>query len=445
MTTYLLILVLLLVMVQLAVLLTDRRKKSDASPENIRLLLREEMDAFRRSGQEEFARNRQELLQGIGDLRGEIGRTLQENRLEISAALKSFEESHRREAAGQNDVLQRQFSGLLDTQERIRKETAAALDNVRETLQERLEKLQEHNALKLEEMRIVVDEKLQATLEQRLSDSFRQVSERLQMVHEGLGEMRHLATGVGDLKKVLSNVKTRGVLGEMQLQNVLSSLLAPDQYGENVALGETGRERVEFAIRLPGRDENGVPVYLPVDAKFPMEAYYRMVEASERSDSEAVRHASKEIETEMQRCAKEISQKYIHPPKTTDFAIMFLPVEGLFAEVVRNTSLLETLQRQYGVIVTGPTTFAALLNSLQMGFRTLAIEKRTSEVWNVLAGVKQEFGKFGEVLDRAQNRLSQASTELDRLVGVRTRSIEKSLKRIGQSEPERLDPLEDRT
>lgn len=445
MTTYLLILVLLLVMVQLAVLLTDRRKKSDASPENIRLLLREEMDAFRRSGQEEFARNRQELLQGIGDLRGEIGRTLQENRLEISAALKSFEESHRREAAGQNDVLQRQFSGLLDTQERIRKETAAALDNVRETLQERLEKLQEHNALKLEEMRIVVDEKLQATLEQRLSDSFRQVSERLQMVHEGLGEMRHLATGVGDLKKVLSNVKTRGVLGEMQLQNVLSSLLAPDQYGENVALGETGRERVEFAIRLPGRDENGVPVYLPVDAKFPMEAYYRMVEASERSDSEAVRHASKEIETEMQRCAKEISQKYIHPPKTTDFAIMFLPVEGLFAEVVRNTSLLETLQRQYGVIVTGPTTFAALLNSLQMGFRTLAIEKRTSEVWNVLAGVKQEFGKFGEVLDRAQNRLSQASSELDRLVGVRTRSIEKSLKRIGQSEPERLDPLEDRT
>ncbi|WP_198911807.1 DNA recombination protein RmuC [Prosthecochloris ethylica] len=434
--TVLLVVLVLLVVFQMVMLLrmqrTGRREDIDRS-------LHEAMEGLKRLQQDEFARNRQEQRQVLGDFRAELGRLLMENRQELGTAIKSFEETLSGDAREQSRLLREQFARLMETQERIRSETSDRLDSVRGTVEARLERLQEQNALKLEEMRLTVDEKLQETLEKRLSDSFRQVSERLQKVHEGLGEMKHLATGVGDLKKVLSNVKTRGILGEMQLQNILSSLLSPEQYEENVAVRDGSRERVEFAIRLPGRDEEGEPVYLPLDAKFPMEAYYRLVDASESGNGEALKQASKEIEIEMKRCAKEISEKYLNPPRTTDFGLLFLPVEGLFAEVVRNTSLLEMLQRDYSIVVTGPTTLAALLNSLQMGFRTLAIERRTGEVWKVLAQVKREFGRFGEVLDRAQNRLTQASSEIDRLVGVRTRSIQRSLKGIDEGERDVLE------
>ncbi len=317
-------------------------------------------------------------------------------------------------------------SGLRDS----RMELQESLQHIRLSVEDRLNALQQHNERKLEEMRMTVDDRLHETLEKRLSESFNQVSERLRTVHEGLGEMKTLAAGVGDLKKVLSNVKTRGILGEMQLQALLSSLLSPDQYDENVATRPGSREQVEFALRLPGKDDGGRPVYLPIDAKFPLEAYYRLLDARDAGEIEAIKKAEREIELEIRRCARDISEKYLNPPHTTDFGILFLPIEGLFAEVVRNTVQLETLQRDFGIVITGPTTLGALLNSLQMGFRTLAIQERTSEVWKVLAEVKREFSTFGSVLEKAQSRISQASSEIDRLVGVRTRQIQKSLQGI---------------
>ncbi len=415
---------------------------SDTGFQQIERSLRDGIESIRREQQEEFARSRQEQMQILGELRAELLGSQRENRSELANSFASFEDSRRRDVHEQQEFQRGRFSDLVAAQERIRLETAATLDTIRNTVENRLASLQEHNAAKLEEMRLTVDEKLQATLEKRLSESFRQVSERLQKVHEGLGEMKSLATGVGDLKKVLSNVKTRGVLGEMQLQNILASLLAPEQYEENVATRDGSRERVEFAVRLPGKDDDGDVVLLPIDAKFPLEAYYRLVEAGEIGDAALVKQASKEIETEIRRCAREISDKYLNPPRTTDFGILFLPVEGLFAEVVRNTALLETLQREYNIIVTGPTTLAALLNSLQMGFRTLAIQKRTSEVWKVLSQVKREFATFGDVLTRAQNKLTQASSEIDRLVGVRTRKIQHTLRSIDQDSTDELEEPE---
>lgn len=317
-------------------------------------------------------------------------------------------------------------SGLRDS----RMELQESLQHIRLSVEDRLNALQQHNERKLEEMRMTVDDRLHETLEKRLSESFNQVSERLRTVHEGLGEMKTLAAGVGDLKKVLSNVKTRGILGEMQLQALLSSLLSPDQYEENVMTRPGSREQVEFALRLPGRDEDGGPVYLPIDAKFPLEAYYRLLDARDEGEIEAIRKAEREIELEIKRCARDISEKYLNPPHTTDFGILFLPIEGLFAEVVRKTVLLEVLQRDFSIVITGPTTLGALLNSLQMGFRTLAIQERTSEVWKVLAEVKREFSTFGSVLEKAQSRITQASSEIDKLVGVRTRKIQKSLQGV---------------
>jgi len=317
-------------------------------------------------------------------------------------------------------------SGLRDS----RMELQESLQHIRLSVEDRLNALQQHNERKLEEMRMTVDDRLHETLEKRLSESFNQVSERLRTVHEGLGEMKTLAAGVGDLKKVLSNVKTRGILGEMQLQALLSSLLSPDQYEENVMTRPGSREQVEFALRLPGRDEDGGPVYLPIDAKFPLASYYRLLDARDEGEIESIRKAEREIEIEIRRCARDISEKYLNPPHTTDFGILFLPIEGLFAEVVRNTMLLEALQRDFSIVITGPTTLGALLNSLQMGFRTLAIQERTSEVWKVLAEVKREFSTFGSVLEKAQSRISQASSEIDKLVGVRTRKIQKSLQGV---------------
>ncbi|MBR2471530.1 MAG: DNA recombination protein RmuC [Clostridia bacterium] len=312
----------------------------------------------------------------------------------------------------------------------ITKNNNDAIRHLNETVEKKLAQMQENNEKKLEQMRATVDEKLHKTLETRLSESFKTVSERLEQVHKGLGEMQSLARGVGDLKKVMSNVKTRGILGELQLSSILEQIIPPSQYEKNIATKPGSRDVVEYAIKLPGKDDH--PVYIPVDAKFPIEAYNRLLDAYDAADTNAVALASKEIEAAIKKSAKDIHEKYIYPPNTTDFGIMFLPVEGLYAEVVRNTALFETLQNEYKILVAGPTTLSALLTSLQMGFKTVAIEKRASEVWNVLGAVKTEFVKFSEVLDKAQKKINQASNDMDKLVGARTKKIMVQLNKIEQ-------------
>jgi len=304
------------------------------------------------------------------------------------------------------------------------------LEAMRETMQTQLQIMQEDNTRKLEQMRITVDEKLHDTLEKRLGESFQQVSERLEQVYKGLGEMRTLATGVGDLKKVLTNVKTRGTWGEIQLGNILEQILTSDQYDVNVATKTNSNERVEFAIKLPGHDpDKEKVVWIPIDSKFPQEDYQRLIDAQEDADKELAEKAVKSLEMRIKAEAKQIREKYIDPPNTTDFGIMFLPVEGLYAEVLRRPGLCDMLQREYRIVVTGPTTLAALLNSLHMGFRTLAIEKRSSEVWELLGVVKTEFGKFGDVLAKTKKKLQEASNTINN-AEVRTRAIERKLKKV---------------
>ena len=306
-------------------------------------------------------------------------------------------------------------------------QTEQKLESIRTTMEVRLNAMQAVTDRRLGEMRQTVDEKLQKTLEDRLQKSFGLVSQQLELVYKGLGEMRTLAAGVGDLKKVLSNVKTRGILGEVQLGAILEQLLAPGQYAENVATVPGSAERVEFAVKLPG-DGDG-PVWLPIDAKFPQDAYAALLAAYDTADKAAVELAAKELDKRVRGFGKDIHDKYLVPGHTTDFGVMFLPVEGLYAEVVRRGTA-ERLQREYKIVVAGPTTMAALLNSLQMGFKTLAIQKRSSEVWKVLGSVKAEFDTFGQALAQAQNRLNQASSELENLVGVRTRQIQRKLQQV---------------
>lgn len=305
--------------------------------------------------------------------------------------------------------------------------TEQKLEQMRRGMSESLERMQTGNQAQLDNIRKTVDEKLQDTLDRKLNDSFQLVSQRLEQVYKGLGEMQNLAVGVGDLKKVLSNVKTRGVLGEIQLGAILEQMLTPDQYSVNVATKKGSQANVEYAIRLPGND--GTPVWLPVDAKFPLDAYEQVLAAYDAADAEQVELAVKNLKTRVKGFAKEVHTKYIDPPNTTDFAILFIPVEGLYAELVR-AGMVEVLQREYKVTLAGPTTMSALLNSLQMGFRTLAIQKRSSEVWKVLGAVKSEFEKFATVLETTQNRLNQANAELDKLVGTRTRQIRRTLKNV---------------
>jgi len=303
---------------------------------------------------------------------------------------------------------------------------------VRATLEQRLKDIEANNATKLEEMRRTVDEKLHATLEQRLGESFKQVSDRLEQVHRGLGEMQTLAAGVGDLKKVLTNVKTRGTWGEVQLEALLEQLLTADQYAKNVATVPKSGERVEFAIKLPGRQESdgtAVPVWLPIDAKFPREDYERLIDAQERADPVAVEEASRALEARIRSEARTIAEKYVAPPHTTDFALLFLPTEGLYAEILRRPGLTDMLQRDYRVTIAGPTTLTALLNSLQMGFRTLAIEKRSSEVWQVLGAVKTEFGKFGDVLARTKSQLETVTRSIE-AAETRTRVMNRKLRDV---------------
>ena len=321
-----------------------------------------------------------------------------------------------------------------------REELTASLESVRGIVDLRLQELQKDNAQQIERMRATVDEKLQGTLEKRLGESFKLVSERLEKVHQGLGAMQQLASDVGGLQRVLTNVKTRGGWGEVQLGTLLEQLLTSEQFDRNVQTRDDSGERVDYAIKLPG-EGNGAAVWLPIDAKFPMEDYQRLITAQESGDSVLTDGAMKDLETQLRKSAKDICAKYINPPKTTDFALMFLPTEGLYAEAIRRVGLVEQVQRDCRVVFAGPTTLAALLNSLQMGFRTLAIQKRSSEVWNLLAGVKTEFAKFGDALSKVKDKLDQAASDMDK-VAVRSRAITKKLRDVEElpSNPQPLLP-----
>ena len=319
-----------------------------------------------------------------------------------------------------------------------RGELSASLESVRGIVDLRLKQLQEDNTGQLEKMRATVDEKLQGTLEKRLGESFKLVSERLEQVHKGLGAMQQLASDVGGLQRVLTNVKTRGGWGEVQLGALLEQVLTPEQFARNVRTREDSGEMVDFAVRLPG-DGNGAPVWLPIDAKFPVEDFQRLIAAQENADAVAVDVAMKNLESALKKNARDISSKYLNPPTTTDFALMFLPTEGLYAEAIRRVGLVEQVQRDCRVIFAGPTTLAALLNSLQMGFRTLTIQKRSSEVWNLLAAVKNEFGKFGSLLDGVKKKLDQASNQIDDVTR-KSRTIEKHLNRA-EGLPSNPQPL----
>ena len=366
------------------------------------------------------AQNRQrELLDArLGELRDVFVRSGREQREEMRTSLENFATQQRASTEAAGAV---QKERLASFEQRLTQLTA--------TLTTQLEALREENGKRLEDMRKTVDEKLQSTLEKRLGESFRLVSERLESVHKGLGEMQELATGVGDLRRVLTNVKTRGTWGEVQLGRLLEDVLTNDQYGSNVAVKPGSSERVEFAIRLPGRDAEDAPVWLPIDAKFPREDYERLLAASEAGNPDEVETAVKALEQRVLGEAREIASKYLAPPHTTDFGILYLPTEGLYAEIARREGLTDRIQREHRVVVAGPNTFSALLNSLQMGFRTLAIQQRSGEVWQVLGAVKTEFGKFGEALDKVKNRLRLAEKDIGGLE-TRTRVMTRRLKGV---------------
>jgi len=353
----------------------------------------------------------------------------QEGRVEMGNNLNAFGNSLLRRIH-ESSVMQKSQLEIFSQQlMELTKQNSTKLELIRNTVEQRLTELQKDNNQKLEKMRETVDEKLQSTLEKRLAQSFQSVSERLEQVHKGLGEMQHLAVGVGDLKKVLSNVKTRGTWGEVQLGNLLEQILTKDQYQSNVATKKDSKDIVEYAIKLPGKDKNLNHIWLPIDAKFPIEDYQRLLDAEDSNDKLAIDTANKSIEKRLKDEGKKIKTKYIDPPNTTDFAILFIPIEGLYAQVLKLPGLVDFIQREYRVMITGPTTITAILNSLQMGFRTLAIEKQSSEIWQTLSEVKTEFGRFGEILERTQKKLQEASNQID-AGATRARSIERKLKNV---------------
>jgi DNA recombination protein RmuC len=373
--------------------------------------------------QKEFLLNRDELSRNLKENRNEFTQSFErlnetllkkakDDREELRTTLKDFETSFSKSVESFNTTQKEKFDQMKLKQEEMIKTTELRLERMRET----------------------VDEKLHKTLEERLGKSFDSVSKQLLEVQKGLGEMQSIASGVGDLKRVLTNVKTRGVLGEIQLGNILEEIMSRDQYETNVKTKKGSDAIVEFAIKLPGRNVNDSPVFLPIDAKFPQEDYARLQTAYEAGDSVAVEQSMKALLLAIKKFAKDIANKYIDPPNTTDFGIMFLPTEGLFAEVIRQPDMITFLQREYKIVITGPTTLAAMLNSLQMGFKTLAIQKRSSEVWNVLASVKKEFNTFGGVLEKAQKKINEANNEIENLVGTRTRMMQSKLKNVEQLE-----------
>lgn len=376
------------------------------------------IERVERTVNDEMAKNRGENNLVARALREEVANTLSKLNESI---LKRMNENTTVQLT-QLETFSQQLQGLTQMNEQ-------KLERMRETVEKQLRVLREENGSKLEEMRKTVDEKLNQTLEKRLGESFKLVSERLEMVHRGLGEMQTLASGVGDLKRVLSNVKTRGIWGEIQLENLLEQILTIEQYAKNVATKPGSNDRVEFAIKLPGRDTEESIVWLPIDAKFPQEDYQRLLEAQDQANAVLAEEAAKALENRIKSEAKDIANKYVCVPHTTEFAILFLPIEGLYAEVLRRPGLCDTIMRNYKVIIAGPTTLSALLNSLQMGFRTLAVEKRSSEVWSLLSVVKTEFGKFGDLLDKTHKKLQEASNSID-VAARKSRTIERKLKNV---------------
>lgn len=406
----------------------DDFRSLNSKLENILSLIREESRSSRlensdaaKSNREEAGRNFKILGEGISSNIMNLA-ALQKAQLEMFAAkLQEFNESQRNK-----------FNDLFTRSDQARAEAENKLEKIRETVENRLSLLQKENALKLDEMRATVDEKLHATVEKRFSESFQLISKQLESVHKGLGEMQSLASNVGDLKKVLSNVKTRGVVGEFQLSAILEEFLSPQQYERNACVKSGSQERVEYAVKLPSKNDNDEYLFLPIDSKFPNEDYQRLVEAYEKPgemDVKQIELANKQFENSVKKNAKDIFEKYINPPATTDFALMFVPTEGLYAEIVKRGELFEFLHRNFKVIVVGPTNLIAFVNSLQIGFRTLGVEKRASEIWQTLGAIKTEFGKYGDVLEGVKKKLDQAAGEIDK-VSVRSRAIERKLKNV---------------
>ena len=411
MTTTLLLILIILVIINIIIGIT-KKVSIDIKPqlkelETATIKFDATLERTEKSIKDEFQRNRTETNEAS-----------KIDREELTKSLDSFSEQ-----------LRQKFADFNKQQLETNKQTTENIKGVESTIEKHLKAIREDNTIQLNEMRKTVDEKLQTTLEKRLGESFKQVSERLEQVHKGLGEMQNIATGVGDLKKVLSNVKTRGVLGEYQLENILEQILTPEQYGKNVATKKGSQANVEFAIKLPGKDSDK-EVWMPIDSKFPIESYNELLDAFDDGDKAKIEAAQKVLNRNIENFAKTISEKYIDPPHTTDFGIMFLPVESLYAEVLRDPALFETLQRKYKITVTGPTTLSALLSSLQMGFRTLAVQKRSSEVWDILKAVKYEFKEFSGVLAKVQKQLTTASGTLDTLQTTRTNVLERKLKDV---------------
>ncbi|HBM98425.1 MAG TPA: DNA recombination protein RmuC [Ruminococcus sp.] len=402
--TYIVILaicIITLVVTATALILIIKNSRQNNAKETTDILLKE-LNAQQSTLRQELNSQTQISVKNMGDILAENQRNFSMNQSE-------------------------KFSQLEDRLKTFSLENEQKLENIRQTVQNQLTHIQEDNNKQIDEMRKTVDKKLQQTLEEKMTQSFALVNERLEQVYKGLGEMQTLASGVGDLKKVLSNVKTRGILGEIQLGSILNEILSPAQYEENVVTKKGTRNVVEFAVKLPADEDKFI--YLPIDSKFPGDSYSALRDAIDEGDKERINMAAKQLVTTIKNEAKDIRDKYIDPPNTTDFAIMFLPFEGLYCEVV-NRGLVEVLQRDYKVNVAGPSTMAALLNSLQMGFKTLAVQKRSTEVWKILSDVKKEFDTFNSVLENTQNRLKQANDELEKLVGVRTRQIQRKLKDV---------------
>jgi DNA recombination protein RmuC len=378
------------------------------------------------------------LKDDLHSIRKDSRELAQEGRVELGNNLNAFGNSLLKRLHESSVMQKGQLEIFSQQLVELTKQNSTKLELIRDTVEKRLTELQKDNNQKLEKMRETVDEKLQSTLEKRLAQSFQSVSERLEQVHKGLGEMQHLAVGVGDLKKVLSNVKTRGTWGEVQLGNLLEQILTKEQYQANVATKKDSKDIVEYAIKLPGKDKHLNHIWLPIDAKFPIEDYQRLLEAEDANDRVAIDIANKAIEKRLKDEGKKIKTKYIDPPNTTDFAILFIPIEGLYAQVLKLPGLVDFIQREYRVMITGPTTITAILNSLQMGFRTLAIEKQSSEIWQTLSEVKTEFGRFGEILERTQKKLQEASNQID-AGATRARAIERKLKNVDTLEMPKVE------
>ena len=407
------LLVLSVLTIGLLLFLILRKQGSNALTVELRELIKGEFYQNREELTKNLRETRLEITQSMERLNEVLAKKAKEDRDELRTTLKDFQETFSKNVRNFNELQKQNFESLNQKQDELVKTTE----------------------LKLEKMRETVDEKLHKTLEERLGKSFEVVTQQLLRVQKGLGEMQTLAAGVGDLKKVLSNVKTSGVLGEIQLGNILEQILAPEQYDANVKTKKGSDALVEYAIKLPGKSHSSGPVYLPVDAKFPQEDYARLQSAYESGDAVAIEASLRSLLNTVKKFAKDISHRYIDPPNTTDFGIMFLPFEGLYAEVTRHPNVIALLQREYKIILTGPTTLAAMLNSLQMGFKTLAIQKRSSEVWEVLASIKKEFSTFGTVLEKAQRKIKEADNEIEKMVTTRTRMMMSKLRNVEQIEP----------